>query len=185
MQEVWKDIEGFEGKYQVSNLGNVKSLNYNGTKYARNLQPKKNIGGYLWVDLWKNGVPHHWLIHRLVAISFIDNPNNFPIINHKDENILNNSVDNLEWCDNAYNVIYSLKRKGKYKNNKITHRYTGRKNRNLKEKHIIQKTTDDKFIRKWKSLGEIDQCTNMSRWSISECCSGNRKTAYGYKWEFA
>ena len=183
MKEIWKDIEGFEGKYQVSNLGNVKSLNYNGTKFARNLRPKKNMNGYLWVDLWENGVPNHFLIHRIVAMTFIDNPNNYPIINHKDENPLNNTVDNLEWCDYSYNVIYSLERKGK--RNNTTRKYTRRKNRDLRNKHIIQKTKDNRFVREWKDLGEIDCLTDMRRWPISECCSGNRKTAYGYKWEFA
>lgn len=182
MKEVWKDIEGFEGKYQVSNLGNVKSLNYRNQGYSQNLVPKKNNQGYLWVELRRNGESKCCLIHRLVADAFIENLKNYPIINHKDENPLNNAVDNLEWCDISYNVIYSLKRKGKYRENKIVRR---RKNRNLKEKHIIQKTIDDKFIRDWKNLGEIVRSTNMNRWSITQCCTGDRKTAHGYKWDFA
>lgn len=182
MEEIWKDIEEFEGRYQVSNLGNIKSLNYANRGYVQNLVPKENNRGYLWVELRKDGKGKPILIHRLVAEAFIENENNYPIINHKDENPLNNTVDNLEWCDNSYNVVYSLKRKGKYSHK----RYISKgKNRKLKGKHIIQKTKDGEFVKEWESLGEINRSTTMSRWSITECCTGNRKTAHGYKWEFA
>ena len=98
--EVWKDIDGFEGLYQVSNYGRVKS------RYAIRKKPTTN-NGYEIVKLCKNGEVKHSLVHRLVAQAFIPNPFNFPCINHKDENKRNNIVENLEWCTRAYNNKYS------------------------------------------------------------------------------
>lgn len=101
MNETWKDIEGYEGLYRVSNLGNVYSYYVN-----RNL--KFGISdGYKFVILNKNGDKKFSLVHRLVATAFIPNPNNLPVINHKDENRLNCHVDNLEWCDYIYNATYN------------------------------------------------------------------------------
>ena len=118
MEEIWKDIPGYEGQYQVSNLGRVKSLDRfitqmnHGKLITRrypgkifNLKPD-NTTGYVAVVLHKDNVPTDYLVHRLVAQSFIPNPDNFPQVNHKDENTSNNCVDNLEWCTNSYNVNY-------------------------------------------------------------------------------
>ena len=107
MEEIWKDISGYEGLYQVSNFGNVKSLNWRRTGKPKNLYLKAHNRGYLQVELAKNGVKKSFMVHRLVAEAFIKNPNGFPVINHKDEDKANNSVENLEWCDNRYNKTYS------------------------------------------------------------------------------
>ena len=104
--EVWKDIEGYEGLYRISDDGKVLSLNYKHRGYPALLTPKINNEGYAWVELRKNKKPKQMLVHRLVALAFLDNPENLPIINHKDENTLNNNVSNLEWCDKAYNFKY-------------------------------------------------------------------------------
>lgn len=124
MEEIWKDIEGYEGLYQVSNLGKVKSLNYNKTAKSELLKLRKNTNGYTRVVLYKNRKAKDYQVHRLVAEAFIPNPNNYPIINHKDENKTNNRVDNLEWCTYLYNNTYGTtieraveKRKG-YKHSK-------------------------------------------------------------------
>ena len=101
MREIWKDIEGTEGKYQISNCGNVISNNYRGTKQAKLLKPTL-LNGYLYVHV--DGRLR--TVHRLVAEAFIPNPNGLPLINHKDENKTNNCVDNLEWCDHRYNLMY-------------------------------------------------------------------------------
>lgn len=100
--EIWKDIKGYEGIYQVSNLGRV----YN-SKYHRFLStPTNRKKKYVDVALNKNGVAKSYKVHRLVADAFIPNPNNLPFVNHKDENPSNNCVDNLEWCTNEYNLKY-------------------------------------------------------------------------------
>lgn len=105
MQEIWKDVVGFEGYYKVSNLGNVLSLR---RKYSGEhlMSPSLDSLGYAVVCLRKNGYKGNKKVHRLVAEAFIPNTDNLPQINHKDENKANNRVDNLEWCDCKYNVNY-------------------------------------------------------------------------------
>ena len=104
--EVWKDIPGFEN-YQISNYGNVKSLNYGRTGKTKLLKPTISVNGYLQVRLSKSGKPNALLVHRLVAMAFVQNLNNRKQINHKDENKFNNNGDNLEWWDNQYNNTYN------------------------------------------------------------------------------
>lgn len=118
MDEIWKDVIGYEGKYEVSNKGRVRSLYDNfGIQRETPLvlsqmnrgHPPKNY--YKAVGLYKEGKQTQHSVHRLVALSFIDNPYNYPLINHKDENTFNNSVENLEWCSRQYNQEYSLSKK--------------------------------------------------------------------------
>ena len=108
-KEIWKDVPGYEGLYQVSNLGNVRSLNYRGRGKTRILSPGKDKKGYLHVSLFKDKNRTIVQIHRIVAITFIPNPNNLPVVNHKDWNLGNNCVDNLEWCTFVYNSQYRKK----------------------------------------------------------------------------
>ena len=115
MQEIWKDIEGYEGLYQVSNLGKIKSIQYlnrvNNKSYPRNkiLKIIINEKGYLKVDLYKLKKKKRFRIHRLVAQAFIPNPNNFPEINHINGNKQDNSINNLEWCTHSYNMKEAYK----------------------------------------------------------------------------
>ena len=113
--EEWRYIKGYEGLYQVSNLGNIKSLSKidgNGVyRKERLLKPILNSHGYYVVMLYKNNKGVQKLVHRLVANAFIPNPNNLPHINHKDEIKTNNHADNLEWCDIAYNNRYGNRSK--------------------------------------------------------------------------
>ena len=103
MTEIWENIEGYEGQYQISNYGRVKSFK-NGKEQI--IKGNINQKGYCIVDLYKNKEKKHFQVHRLVAKAFIPNPNNYPIVNHKDENPSNNRVDNLEWCTPKYNSNY-------------------------------------------------------------------------------
>ena len=107
--EIWKDIEGYEGLYQVSNLGRVKSLKVSKIKSERIRKSYQQSSGYISIVLCKNGKVTNHKIHRLVANAFIDNPDNLPEINHKDEDKTNNCVDNLEWCDSSYNKNYGTR----------------------------------------------------------------------------
>ena len=105
MQEIWKDVKGYEGLYQISNFGNVMSLNYRNTSNPQKLTPKKNKDGYLWVELRKNAMPKPFLIHRLVAQAFVenDNPKEKDTVDHIDGNKNNNSSSNLRWLSRSAN----------------------------------------------------------------------------------
>ena len=159
MKEIYKDIQGYGGKYQISNLGNVYSLITN-----KILKPRLTLDGYYQVDLCKNGVKKHLYIHRLVAQSFLDNPNNFPIINHKDENPMNNIYSNLEWCDKKYNNNY-----GKCKD----------KHAKTVSKPINQYDLQDNFIKQWNSMKEASETLKLSRGNICMCCEGIRNKTGG------
>lgn len=104
--EIWKDVDGFEGLYQISSYGKIKSLHYYGGDREKVLIPIKDKDGYLTIGIWKNKKRHSRKIHRLVAAAFIPNPENLPQVNHKDENPENNMVENLEWCTCRYNINY-------------------------------------------------------------------------------
>lgn len=123
MQEIWRDIPNFENLYQVSNFGNVKTLEkYVGTGIKNNLKVKRkerllkqyNKRGYLQVSLSKNHKRYYFGVHRLVAQAFLPNPNNLPQVNHIDENPLNNNLSNLEWCSAKYNCNYGNRNKKIY-----------------------------------------------------------------------
>lgn len=118
MTEIWKDIAGYEGLYQVSNLGSVKSIDrkvfgkeHLFVQFKKGKIKKAHLSGkgYLKVVLYKENKPKRCYVHRLVAETFLNNPNNLPQVNHKDENKLNNNVSNLEWCTNKYNCNYGTK----------------------------------------------------------------------------
>ena len=166
MNEEWRDIEGYEGLYQVSNLGRVKSLKYRGHKGCIGiLTPRLDGKEYKTVALYKEGKVRNTKIHRLVAQAFIPNPNNYPQVNHKDEDKTNNNVDNLEWCTNEYN-----------------HNYGTRNERVAKSlsKKVICITTGEIF----NSMREACRKYNINTGRMTECCQGKRKTAGGYKWKY-
>lgn len=184
MEEIWKPIEGFEERYEISNCGNVASLKYGGRDSWGLLVPKKNNKGYLWVELWKDKKRSCFLIHRLVAQAFLENENGYDIVNHKDENPLNNHVENLEWCTHLYNVRYSLKLHGKYRPRQKPKSVRG-KYRKANDKRICQIAKTGEIVKIWENFGEIKRTINKNEYGIRECCYGKRKTAYGYGWQFA
>ena len=167
MNEIWKDIEGYEGRYQVSNLGNVKSLNYKHTGKEKLL--KKCFLGkdkrYLVVTLYNETKRKNFKIHRLVANAFIPNPEGLPQVNHKDENPENNVWTNLEWCDQKYNNSYG------------THN----------ERSAISRGKAVRCIETGEehpSVSHAARATGICRTTIGFCCNGKLKTAGGYHWEF-
>lgn len=182
--EIWKDIEGFEGRYQISNLGNVMSLNYMSRGYAALLTPKINVKGYMWVALWQHKKCKPMLVHRLVASAFIENPNNYPIVNHKDENPLNNNVSNLEWCTHKYNVQYSLnlhpERMRKIGERRVRKRAPYKLSKRVRQIDLLS----GEVVREYQSLADIKWTLGKNNYNVRECCLGNRNKAYGYKWEF-
>lgn len=175
MNEIWRNIEGFDGKYQVSNQGRIRSM-------WRNNQYKTHIGtptilklithrqGYLYVLLSKDGKQTKHYIHRLVAEAFLPNPNNLPQINHKDENKSNNIVDNLEWCDGKYNSNYGTRVE---------------RHRAMISKPVIQTTMDGEYVRWFQSATVAENECGYDSAYISQVCNGKRPNAYGYKFHFA
>lgn len=179
MKEQWKDIKGYEGLYKVSNFGRVLSLHRQGN--PKILTPKCNNSKRLWVSLYKCGVEKPMLIHRLVAQAFLDNPDNLPQINHIDENPQNNNIVNLEWCTQEYNIKYYCDRHPR-KDGNIYYSEKYHKRNHLK---IKQFSKDGIFVREWDNSRQIFLETGWSDWSISECCRGKRKSAYGFIWQYA
>lgn len=172
MSEIWKDIISYEGTYQVSNLGNVRSLHWNHSNKIRLLTPFLN-GGYLRVGFRTNNVLKNYLIHVLVANAFIPNPENKPQVNHKDGNKLNNSVSNLEWVSASENVIHAKK------HNLIT------KNPCRWEPcKINQLSLDGKIIATYPSQREASRQLNLNQARISYAIAGNRPYA-NFLWEKA
>ena len=120
MKEAWVDIKDYEGLYQISNLGRVKSLKRN-TAHERILIPRVGRDGYLYVGLCKNGITKTKKIHRLVAENFIENPENKKEVNHIDGNKLNNYIFNLEWCNRSYNLKHAYKLGLTHKTSQLKH----------------------------------------------------------------
>ena len=142
MDEIWADINGYEGKYQVSTLGRIKSLKKNLI-----MKPMVATNGYLIACLWKNNKQKKFVIHRLVAQAFIPNPNNYKEINHIDEDKTNNRVENLEWCSHSYNMNYgSIKEK-------ISSANKGK----IITQETKQKLREDTSNRRWINNGIIEK----------------------------
>lgn len=183
MIEEWRDIKGYEGYYQVSNLGRVRSLdraiknkgNLGNNKIShykgKTLSLVKNKKGYLRVILTKNCQGKGYSVHRLVAQAFIPNPNGFPEVNHIDENKINNYVNNLEWCTTKYNINYGSWREKQ----SISHK-------GKRAKKVVQIDKDGNKIQIFDSITEARNITGVKH--ISSVACGRRKTAGGYMWIF-
>ena len=168
--EVWRDIESYEGLYQVSNLGRIKSSNrkiysdrYKNGIFVKEKIRKNNIDkyGYNYIILYKKGKNKTYKIHRLVAQAFIPNPNNYPCINHKNKIRNDNRVENLEWCDVKYNNQFS------------------------RGKSVVQYDLRLKYIKKWNCIREAGRILNIDNRDICKCCKGKLKTAGNYIWRYA
>ena len=160
-------------KYIVSNLGSVISMDYNHTGESREISQGTQSTGYKFVVLCNNGVKKHFLVHRLVAESFIPNPNNYSQVNHKDENKANNSVENLEWCDCLYNVNYGNGINKRSCSLSIT-----------KSKRVAKCNSNMEIIEEFNSVLEAKALTGINNSKIGECCNGKRRSAGGYKWKW-
>ena len=192
-EEIWKtaiyDGEVYEGLYRVSNLGRILSLNYWNTGRAELLTPIKNTYGYFFVNLWKNRKRKGCLVHRLVAETFLENPDNKPCINHKIEGdkgkkinmVLFNedgTVDEerttIEWVTREENNNYGSH------NERISKAMTNGK----LSKRVLQLTLDGDLIREWPSVAECER-NGFNKGKVSECCNGKRKTYKGFLWKYS
>lgn len=175
MEEEWRDISGWEGLYQVSNLGQVRSIFYHCSHKTRIMIQGHDKNGYCRVCLKNNGNRRYCTVHRLVAEAFIPNPNNLPQINHKDECKTNNAVENLEWCDAKHNNNYGTRDK------RISET---RMQRNILGKEILQYDMNGVLLNKWKSINEAMRA-GYSGTCIVGCAKGRYKKHKGYVWKYA
>ena len=172
IKEEWRDIEGYEGLYQVSNLGNIKSLGNDKKRKEKILKPNiNNYGHYLKVCLFKQGKQKQYLVHRLVAQAFIPNPQNLPQINHKSEIKTDNRVENLEYCSAEYN------------NNYGTHNQrsaASRINHPKRSKQVLCVETGKIY----SSTHQVERELGFANTYISAVCRGKTKTAYNFHWKY-
>ena len=171
MNEEWKDIKGYEGLYQASTYGRIKSLSRDGnnkTKKDRIMkQCNSKKGNYLTIRLCKNKNTKLFKVHRLVAMTFIDNPNNYTDVNHLDGDKHNNYISNLEWCSRKHNIEHAYK--------------LGLR----KVKKIRQINSDGELIKEWSSMSAASADTNIDISKICMCCRKQKATAGGFIWEYA
>ena len=176
--EIWKDIKGYEGLYQISSLGRVKSLK----RYVRHSKGGMKIvnesikgtfrhqDGRERVELSKNGVNKKFFVYRLIAEAFIPNPNGYKEVNHKDENPANSSIDNLEWCNHLYNMNYGTR----------TERASLSKNKGVGMYH----PDTDVLMMAFVSVKEASDYMDVSKSSISNSCRNKQDKVKGYKFKF-
>lgn len=176
MEELWKnavyDGVTYEG-YKVSNLGRVKSLNYRNTGKEGVLRATETKIGYLQVTLYKDGKGERFYIHRLVAESFIPNPENKPEVNHIDEDKTNNSIENLKWVWHKDNINHGTR------NERVSKANTNGK----LSKPVLQFTLDGEFIREWPSINECGRNGFVIN-GVYRCCRGKKPQYKGFKWEY-
>lgn len=165
--EIWKDIVGFEGLYKISNEGNILSL-----LTDKVLSPYNNKG-YLMVRLYKNSKPSSLYVHRLVAQTFVENPNGYVEINHIDENKRNNHYSNLEWCSRVHNYNHGSR------NDRI-----GVASSVNKLIPVVQLSKEGNIINTFNSINEAGEYLGKNPSHISSCCTGKRKTAFGFVWKY-
>jgi len=181
MSETWKDVVGYEGLYQVSDLGHVKSLNYNHTMKPKVLCEKRHSSGYLTVVLCKDGQKRNHSIHILVAGAFIENPERLPCVNHIDGNKANNKVENLEWVTRSQNTRHAI-RTGLRADSYMRGR-TGISN--PLSKAVAQYSKDGELLRVWPCVSEAARHLGCNPCTITNCTKGRIKSCKGYIWKSA
>lgn len=199
IQEIWKPVVGYEGLYEVSNLGQVKSLG--NTRKCSRFKGVVTIMrhditklNYHRISLRKDGKYKRFLVHRLVAIAFIPNPDNLPVVNHKDENPANNCVDNLEWCTHQYNITYGTARERGAKSFKKSNVNSRHSHKSLATKNLLKVGSYEKpvhqidiatgeIIQTFRCIREAERTFNTKH--ISSVVNGRRNKAKGYFWKLA
>lgn len=175
--EIWKDISWYEWLYQVSNLGNVKSLNY--LWHWNNKLLKPYLNKYYYVTIWKKYDYKHIFIHRLVALAFIENLENKKEVNHINWIKTDNRIENLEWVTRSENQ--------KHRFDILWHKWTWKWKKywlHFWSKKINQYNLQWNFIKSWDSLSRIKNELWIDSWSICKCCKWKNKTAWWYIWKY-
>lgn len=198
--EEWRDIPGYEGLYQVSNYGNVKSLRHYGGNSQAVLSPIIRKDGYVVTHLSKDGKTRSRLVHRLVATAFLPNPKGLEMVNHKDENKANNRVENLEWCTRSYNQLYSMdlhpeRKKMFCKNFKQASPYTKKGFPHKHTERVAKKLQDGTVLAIYECPAIAAKENGCDSGNLLNTCRANARTdrvrkrknkatCKGYVWEF-
>lgn len=181
LNEKWLPIPGYEGLYDVSSMGRVRSYPTKRRSWVKEYYGYKKQGGYMWVALYKDGNVKEFSVHRLVGKLFVHNPNEneFRFINHKDEDKTNNKASNLEWCDASYNNTYG----SRIERTQLSHI---KRNSCRARKRIAQYTKDGVFVAEYPSIraANIGVGRSIKSTSIIQSIThrDNQEYAYGYKW---
>lgn len=182
MEEVWRDVKGYEELYQVSNLGRVKSLarkSKRNTFKEKMLKQRLSAYGYLVLALYKNNIQRKFAVHQLVAAAFIENPNSKPTVNHIDENKTNNHAENLEWATYKENANHGTRNE----RIKITNR--ANPDRCAKQrKPVDQYDINGNLMNTWSCAAAVSKFFNVDRSEITQCCKGKRKQCKNYFWKY-
>ena len=176
IEELWKDIPNYEGLYQASNLGRVKSLEridaLGHKRKEKILKPQMLNNGYYLVALWKNSIQKYYYVHRLVWFAFNGQIPEGYEINHLDERPVNNALSNLSLVTHKENINWGTRNARSAKK-----RINGKCS-----KPVLQFTLDDIFVKEYPSIMQVERETGFANQHISACCNGKYKAAYGYKW---
>ena len=179
MNEVWKDIPGFENKYQASNLGNIRSLNYFGHKGVIHLLKQQHTyDGYCRVPLMIDGIKKNITTHILVAKTFIPNPDNKPQVNHRDGNKTNNTVSNLEWVTPKENIAHAIKEG--LRNTESRTYLSGESH--YASKPVYQYSLSGTLVKKWGCISDAARFYSCKPSTIINCTKGRIKTCKGFMW---
>lgn len=194
MKEIWKDVVGYEGYYQISSFGNVRSVDryinssYNSTIFRKGavMKQQQSKKGYMTVHLSKNGISKRLPVHRLVAKAFIPNPDDLPQVNHKDTDKTNNKVLNLEWITNCDNVKHAIKNGciNITDKKREASRQTVKIAMEHRKKGVIQFDKKGNMINKFESVSDATRKTNINTSNIVACCKGKLKQAGGFIWSY-
>lgn len=178
--ELWKDIPNFEGLYQASSLGNIRSI----YRYKKVLKQTKSKNGYLKVMLCANKKRKLISVHRLIAMTFLENFDINLQANHKNGIKTDNKVENLEMVTPSENIRHSFKnglQKAKYGENHPLYRKYGKDNKTSKK--VNQYDMQGNFIKTWDSIKDVERELNINNSNISSCCNGKKGSAGGFKWK--
>lgn len=180
--EEWKDIDGFDGKYQISNLGRIKRNN--DRFHQKEMLLKTHItNGYESVTLRKDGHKYNYYIHRLVAIAFVENPNNSPCVDHIDTIKTNNCYGNLKWCTRKENSNNPLTIK--HMTEKAPKSMLGKSGSlHPRSKRVLQYDLNGNFLKAFESITQAAKITGTNLGNLYSCCAGKRNYSNGYVWRF-
>jgi hypothetical protein len=189
MKEVWKDVPGYEGMYQASNTGKIKSLtrivnSSYGSKMRITGKIKKlcqKPNGYVYVGLSKNGETRSYRVHRLIAMAFIENKSNLSDVNHKNGKKNDNRLSNLEWCSPSQNSIHAYEMNLRKSPNYWEGKFGALHNLS---KAVEMRSKEGIIIKTFASIREAERITGIANQNITKCLKGKRASAGGYRWEY-